>query len=127
RIHPPRADRPQARPARAHRDREAVGTRPRVRRSQGAGGRAAARRARAAGLKHTLKLQHFHMGSQISNVRDIANGMREASRYFVELSRMGVPLEIVDVGGGLGVDYEGSRSRSHNSINYSIEQYAATI
>jgi arginine decarboxylase len=81
----------------------------------------------AAGLKHTLKLQHFHMGSQISNVRDIANGMREATRYFVELTRMGVPLEIVDVGGGLGVDYEGSRSRSHNSINYSIEQYAATI
>lgn len=80
-----------------------------------------------AGLKHTLKLQHFHMGSQISNVRDIANGMREATRYFVELTRMGVPLEIVDVGGGLGVDYEGSRSRSHNSINYSLEQYAATI
>ncbi|HEY0199628.1 MAG TPA: arginine decarboxylase [Rhodanobacter sp.] len=81
----------------------------------------------AAGLKHALKLQHFHMGSQISNVRDIANGMREATRYFVELKAMGVPLEIVDVGGGLGVDYEGSRSRSHNSINYSIEQYAATI
>jgi arginine decarboxylase len=67
------------------------------------------------------------MGSQISNVRDIANGMREATRYFVELIRMGVPLEIVDVGGGLGVDYEGTRSRSHNSINYSIEQYASTI
>ncbi len=81
----------------------------------------------AAGLKHTLKLQHFHMGSQISNVRDIANGMREATRYFVELRRMGVPLDIVDVGGGLGVDYEGTRSRSYNSINYSIEQYASTI
>ena len=80
-----------------------------------------------AGLKHTLRLQHFHMGSQISNVRDIANGMREATRYFVELTKMGVPLEIVDVGGGLGVDYEGTRSRSHNSINYSIEQYASTI
>ncbi|MBB6240584.1 biosynthetic arginine decarboxylase [Rhodanobacter sp. MP1X3] len=85
------------------------------------------KRLDAAGLKHTLKLQHFHMGSQISNVRDIANGMREATRYFVELTRMGVPLEIVDVGGGLGVDYEGTRSRSHNSINYSIDQYAATI
>jgi arginine decarboxylase len=84
-------------------------------------------RLEQAGLKHTLKLQHFHMGSQISNVRDIANGMREATRYFVELKRMGVPLDIVDVGGGLGVDYEGSRSRSHNSINYSIEQYASTI
>ena len=81
----------------------------------------------AAGLKHTLKLQHFHMGSQISNVRDIANGMREASRYFVELTHLGVPLEVVDVGGGLGVDYEGSRSRSYNSINYSMEQYATTI
>ncbi len=85
------------------------------------------KRLDAAGLKHTLKLQHFHMGSQISNVRDIANGMREATRYFVEMTRMGVPLEIVDVGGGLGVDYEGTRSRSHNSINYSIEQYASTI
>ncbi len=81
----------------------------------------------AVGLKHTLKLQHFHMGSQISNVRDIANGMREATRYFVELTRMGVPLEVVDVGGGLGVDYDGSRSRSYNSINYSMEQYATTI
>lgn len=85
------------------------------------------RRLDEADLKHTLKLQHFHMGSQISNVRDIAAGMREATRYYVELIRMGVPLEIVDVGGGLGVDYEGSRSRSHNSINYSIEQYASTI
>ncbi|TBR35793.1 MULTISPECIES: biosynthetic arginine decarboxylase [Dyella] len=85
------------------------------------------RRLEQAGLMHTLKLQHFHMGSQISNVRDIAAGMREATRYFVELRRMGVPLDIVDVGGGLGVDYEGSRSRSHNSINYSIEQYASTI
>ncbi len=80
-----------------------------------------------AGLKHTLKLQHFHMGSQISNVRDIANGMREATRFFVELTRQGVPLEIVDVGGGLGVDYEGTRSRSYNSINYSLAQYATTI
>ena len=79
------------------------------------------------GLKHTLRLQHFHMGSQISNVRDIANGMREATRFFVDLTRMGAPLEIIDVGGGLGLDYEGSRSRSHNSINYSLEHYATTI
>jgi arginine decarboxylase len=80
-----------------------------------------------AGLKHTLKLQHFHMGSQISNVRDIAAGMREAVRYFVELHRLGVDIGIVDVGGGLGVDYDGTRSRSYNSINYSLEQYAASI
>ncbi|WP_036116665.1 MULTISPECIES: arginine decarboxylase [Luteibacter] len=81
----------------------------------------------AAGLKHTLRLQHFHMGSQISNVRDIAAGMREAVRYFVELHRLGVPIDVVDVGGGLGVDYEGTRSRSYNSINYSLGQYAASI
>lgn len=82
---------------------------------------------RAAKLDHTLKLLHFHMGSQLSNVRDIAAGMREAVRYFVELSKMGLPIATMDVGGGLGVDYEGSRSRSFCSINYGLEQYAATI
>jgi arginine decarboxylase len=82
---------------------------------------------RGHGLDHTLKLLHFHMGSQLSNVRDIAAGMREAVRYFVELSKMGLPIATMDVGGGLGVDYEGSRSRSFCSINYGLEQYAATI
>jgi arginine decarboxylase len=85
------------------------------------------RRLDERGLKHTLRLQHFHMGSQISNVRDIAAGMREAVRYFVELHRLGLPIDVVDVGGGLGVDYEGTRSRSYNSINYSLSQYAASI
>ena len=80
-----------------------------------------------AGLSDRLQLLHFHMGSQLSNVRDIANGMREATRYVVELQRAGVNLRYVDVGGGLGVDYEGTRSRSECSINYSMEQYASTI
>jgi arginine decarboxylase len=80
-----------------------------------------------AGLRDRLQLLHFHMGSQMSNVRDIANGMREATRYVVELQRAGIDLRYVDVGGGLGVDYEGTRSRSECSINYSIEQYASTI
>ncbi len=80
-----------------------------------------------AGLTNSLRLLHFHMGSQISNVRDIATGMREAVRYFVELRKLGVPLDTVDAGGGLGVDYEGTRSRSYNSINYSMAQYAASI
>lgn len=80
-----------------------------------------------AGLRDRLKLLHFHMGSQISNVRDIAFGMREATRYVVQLQRAGVDLRFVDVGGGLGVDYEGTRSRSECSINYSLEQYASTI
>jgi arginine decarboxylase len=82
---------------------------------------------KAANLSHTLKLLHFHMGSQMSNVRDIANGMREAVRYFVELSRMGLAITHMDVGGGLGVDYEGTRSRSDCSINYGLGEYAAAV
>lgn len=74
-----------------------------------------------------LNLLHFHMGSQISNVRDIANGMREATRYFVELSRLGAKISHVDVGGGLGIDYEGTRSRSYCSINYGLHAYASNI
>lgn len=81
----------------------------------------------AAGLRHSLKLMHFHMGSQISNVRDIAGGMREAVCYFVQLQKLGFDVRYIDVGGGLGVDYEGTRSRSFCSINYGMEQYARTI
>ena len=82
---------------------------------------------RAADRLDCLKLLHFHMGSQISNVRDIAGGMREATRYFVELAQDGISIEFMDVGGGLGIDYEGTRSRSECSINYSLAQYAGTI
>ena len=82
---------------------------------------------RDAGMGGLLKLLHFHMGSQISNVRDIARGMREATRYFIELSKLGADIDYVDVGGGLGIDYEGTRSRSYNSVNYSMGQYASSI
>ena len=82
---------------------------------------------RDAGMGDCLQLLHFHMGSQISNVRDIARGMREATRYFVELSRLGANITHVDVGGGLGIDYEGTRSRSFNSVNYGIRHYASSI
>jgi len=82
---------------------------------------------RSHDLSDCLELLHFHMGSQISNVRDFAAGMREATRYLVEVSRLGCPIRYMDVGGGLGVDYEGTRSRSACSINYGLEQYAATI
>ncbi|MEN4902911.1 arginine decarboxylase [Luteimonas sp. TWI1437] len=85
------------------------------------------KKLRDAGMSDCLQLLHFHMGSQISNVRDIANGMREAVRYFVELSRLGARISHVDVGGGLGVDYEGTRSRSYNSVNYGVRQYAGSI
>ena len=82
---------------------------------------------RDAGMGDCLELLHFHMGSQISNVRDIAAGMREATRYFVELSHQGAKISHVDVGGGLGIDYEGTRSRSYNSANYGIHHYASSI
>ncbi|MEJ7747493.1 MAG: arginine decarboxylase [Luteimonas sp.] len=82
---------------------------------------------RDSGMADCLGLLHFHMGSQISNVRDIANGMREATRYFVELSKLGATISHVDVGGGLGIDYEGTRSRSFCSINYGLAQYASNI
>ncbi|MBN1654157.1 MAG: arginine decarboxylase [Deltaproteobacteria bacterium] len=82
---------------------------------------------KAADMLDALQLLHFHMGSQISNVRDIANGMREAVRYFVELSKIGCGIRYVDCGGGLGVDYEGTRSRSFCSVNYGLEQFAHTL
>ena len=84
-------------------------------------------RLKAADMLDTLQLLHFHMGSQISNVRDIANGMREAVRYFVELTRLGCNVRFMDSGGGLGVDYEGTRSRGFCSINYGLDQYAHTL
>ncbi len=85
------------------------------------------KKLRDAGMGDCLQLLHFHMGSQISNVRDIANGMREATRYFVELSKLGAKVRYMDVGGGLGIDYEGTRSRGYCSINYGIGQYANSI
>jgi arginine decarboxylase len=74
-----------------------------------------------------LGLLHFHMGSQLSNLRDIQHGVREAGRYLVELVRAGVPIRLLDIGGGLGVDYEGGGTRSFCSMNYSLRQYAQTI
>ncbi|OQX03894.1 MAG: arginine decarboxylase [Thiothrix lacustris] len=81
----------------------------------------------AAGKLDCLQLLHFHMGSQIANIQDIQRGMREASRYFAELHRLGANIRVVDVGGGLGVDYDGSRSRNECSINYSLQEYANTV
>ena len=81
----------------------------------------------AAGKLDCLQLLHFHMGSQIANIQDIQRGMRESSRYFAELHRLGANIRVVDVGGGLGVDYDGSRSRNDCSINYSLQEYANTI
>src|SRR4029453_2269989 len=67
-----------------------------------------------------LRLLHFHLGSQISNIRSIKNALREACRFYVELVKLGCSgLKYLDVGGGLGVDYDGSQHNFPSSVNYS--------
>ena len=76
------------------------------------------------GLRDCLKLIHFHIGSQITKIRRISTALREAAQYYVQLHNMGFPIEFVDCGGGLGVDYDGTRSsNSESSVNYSIQEY----
>lgn len=74
-----------------------------------------------------LQLIHFHLGSQMSNIRDIVNGVRESARFYVELCKLGAKITCFDVGGGLGVDYEGTRSQSDGSVNYGLREYANNI
>ena len=77
------------------------------------------------GMMDCLKLIHFHIGSQITKIRVIKNALREATQFYVQLSKMGFKIEFVDIGGGLGVDYDGTRSSSsESSMNYSIQEYA---
>jgi arginine decarboxylase len=85
------------------------------------------KRLEAAGGLDWLRLMHFHMGSQVANIGDIKTALREAGRYYVELRRLGAPIVKADVGGGLGVDYEGTHSVSDCSINYSMAEYAHSI
>ena len=76
---------------------------------------------------NTLQLLHFHLGSQIANIRDIQTGLRECARFYTELRQLGAPVGTVDIGGGLGVDYEGTRSRNSCSMNYSLAEYAYNV
>ncbi|AKE51966.1 biosynthetic arginine decarboxylase [Kangiella geojedonensis] len=71
-----------------------------------------------------FQLLHFHLGSQITSIHDIRNALKECARFYAELHTLGAPITTVDVGGGLGVDYEGTRSQSHCSMNYTLEEYA---
>ncbi len=72
-----------------------------------------------------LRLIHFHIGSQITKIRRIKNALREATQFYVQLSKMGFDIDFIDIGGGLGVDYDGTRSSaSESSMNYSIQEYA---
>lgn len=82
---------------------------------------------REAGRLECLQLLHFHLGSQLANIRDIATGVRESARFYVELHKLGVNIQCFDVGGGLGVDYEGTRSQSDCSVNYGLNEYANNV
>ena len=76
------------------------------------------------GLKDCLRLIHFHIGSQVTNIRNVKTALKEATQFFVQLRKMGFGIDFVDIGGGLGVDYDGTRSPlSGNSMNYSIQEY----
>ncbi len=74
-----------------------------------------------------FKLLHFHLGSQITDIRSIKRALRESSQIYVELRRLGVPLEYMDIGGGLAVDYDGSHTNFHSSSNYDMKEYAADV
>ena len=75
-------------------------------------------------MADSLKLIHFHIGSQITKIRRIKNALREAMQFYVQLSKMNFNIDFVDIGGGLGVDYDGTRSASgESSMNYSIQEY----
>lgn len=78
-------------------------------------------------MDHALQLLHFHLGSQIANLHDIKKGLEECARYYNQMHLLGINIKTVDVGGGLGVDYEGTQSRNDCSINYSVEEYAAAV
>ncbi|MEO6487398.1 MAG: biosynthetic arginine decarboxylase, partial [Thermoanaerobaculia bacterium] len=80
-----------------------------------------------ANMASSFKLLHFHIGSQIPDILTIKRAVREAAMYYAKLFKAGHPLEYLDVGGGLAIDYDGSRSTFHSSMNYTVEEYANDI
>jgi arginine decarboxylase len=84
-------------------------------------------RLAARDMLSSLQLMHFHIGSQISSIIPMKNAIREAAQYFVELSKLGAPMRYLDVGGGLAVDYDGSRTDFHASRNYGVQEYANDV
>src|SRR5437870_6841403 len=82
---------------------------------------------KARGLEDCLQMTHFHMGSQVSNIRKVKDALTEAARVYVELYRLGAGLKIIDVGGGLGIDYDGSQTDFESSTNYTLQEYANDV
>jgi arginine decarboxylase len=87
----------------------------------------AARYLESEGMAHTLKLLHFHIGSQLPDIRAIKHAVNESARIYAEMHKIGFKLEYVDVGGGLGIDYDGSQSTNDSSRNYSMREYVADV
>ena len=88
---------------------------------------AASQMLKEAGFAHCLKLVHFHVGSQVPDISTIKRAVREGARYYAKLAKLGHDLGYLDVGGGLGVDYDGSRSDFDSSTNYSLQEYANDV
>jgi arginine decarboxylase len=88
---------------------------------------AASETLKKEGLAHCLQLVHFHVGSQVPDIGTIKRAVREAARFYAKLEKMGHPLGYLDVGGGLGVDYDGSRTAFDSSTNYTLNEYARDI
>src|SRR5437867_7708676 len=82
---------------------------------------------KAENLSHCFKLLHFHIGSQVPDILIVKRAVQEAARFYAKLMKMGFPIEYIDVGGGLGVDYDGSRSAYDSSTNYTLQEYANDI
>lgn len=83
--------------------------------------------AKSKNILDCVKLIHFHLGSQITNIRRIKNSLKEVGRFYAELMRFGCNIQHIDVGGGLGIDYDGSRSTFASSTNYSVQEYANDV
>jgi len=82
---------------------------------------------RAAEMLDCLELLHFHIGSQVSAIRSFKDALREASRLYVELHKLGAPMGVLDCGGGLGIDYDGSHTNFASSVNYTVQDYAEDV
>ena len=82
---------------------------------------------KAHGMEDCLQLLHFHLGSQITNIRNVKGALNEAARVYTELAKLGAGLKYIDVGGGLGVDYDGSQTDFESSMNYTLQEYANDV
>ncbi len=82
---------------------------------------------KSKGLDDCLQMTHFHMGSQVSDIRKVKEALTEAARVYVELYRLGAGLKYIDVGGGLGIDYDGSQTAFESSTNYTLQEYANDV